>query len=127
MSRNLVRRGATLVVGAAVLGGVLALSVSPAAASTAGGSMDDPSGFVGSAVGFVPDLISGAILLAGTQSGSIDQMDTFQGCSSNLPSNCPEPWPTSTQILLAYLQGNGVWGPFPALPWAPESTRPNHR
>jgi hypothetical protein len=127
MSSNLVRRGATLVVGAALLGGVLAVSASPAAASTAGGSTDVPSGFVGSAVGFVPDLVSGVILLAGTQSGSIDQMDIFQGCSSNLPSTCPEPWPTTTQVLLAYLQGNGVWGPFPALPWAPESTRPHYR
>lgn len=111
MSRNLVRRGATLLVGAALLGGVLALGGGTASAD----EIDTPEEVAGSVVGFVPDTISGLVIWAGFETGSIDKGDIFPGCA---PVDCPPAPPTGTQLLLAYLQGHGN-GPFPAVPWAP--------
>jgi hypothetical protein len=100
--RSLARRGASVLVAAAVLGGGLALGVGTASAQEA------PVGVIGS----VEDLAFGAVILAGVNAGSIDENDIFLGCTGTQLA-CPDPWPTHEEILAAWLQGIDPGVAFP--------------
>ncbi|WP_027502721.1 hypothetical protein [Rhodococcus sp. UNC363MFTsu5.1] len=100
MSRNLARRGASVLVAGVLLGGGLALGGGTASA------VEIPPGSNGSAelLGSPVDWAAAAVLAAGAVGGSVDPGDlTFYGCSlqQGKPCNIPSP----SEILLALLQG----------------------
>jgi hypothetical protein len=112
----LTRVAASVAVSTAVVAGGLALGTGTASANEAAGSSDSA---VGSVVGFVPETIASVInvaLFAGMQTGSLEDGLIYQGCTMS----CPNPQPTSLQILLGALGIHGENSPWPALPWAPE-------
>lgn len=94
MLRTLTRRGASVLVAVALLGGGLALGAGSASAQE----------FPGGVIGSVGDLGAGSVLGAGIASGSIDTADIWTGCPA-IQFGCPDPLPTSTEILSAWLRG----------------------
>ncbi|MFE3290679.1 hypothetical protein [Rhodococcus sp. NPDC059234] len=104
MFRTLASRGASVLVATALLGGGLALG-----GGTASADQETRGDFAGSVqdsakdpVGTVEQLVFGALLVGGFQSGSIDAEDlSFVGC---MPPNCPSPIPTYKEVFLDWLR-----------------------
>lgn len=108
MSRNLARRGASVLVAAALLGGGLALGGGSASAQEAsGGAIGSVQGTAaGSAdlFGSPADWLAWPVLAAGVASGSIDEGDLWQGCAPR-QDGCPLPPPTTSEQLTAWVLG----------------------
>ncbi|MFI6430077.1 hypothetical protein [Rhodococcus oryzae] len=97
MLRNLARRGASVLVAGALLGGGLALGTGAASAEEASSSMSGSVETFGSPL----DWAAMGVLAVGQAGGSIGDL-TF-GCNPKQGADCD--FPTPSEILLALLQG----------------------
>lgn len=105
MFRTLARRGASVLVAAALVGGGLALGGgSASAAEPAGGSVQGTASGSTDLFGSPADWLAWPVLAAGVASGSIDEGDLWQGCASH-QDGCPDPLPSASEQLTAWLLG----------------------